>query len=631
MADASYDYIVIGSGAGGGPVASNLARNGYSVLLLEAGGDCDDWNYQVPVFHPLASEDEKMSWAFFVRHYANQAQQELDSKFYKPENGIFYPRSGTLGGCTAHNAMIAVYPHNSDWDHIAQLTGDESWAGENMRKYFERMERCQYISGWKRFLQAIVGLLTKGTTNPSRHGYGGWLTTNAADIKLLLGDPELLKIVLAAVGKAFVSGVDDPGLTLETKLDPNDWRFNTSPRREGLSIAPLATNGGRRTGTREFILQTAQQHPGKLTIETNALATRILFDDDKRAIGVEYLKGSYLYKASRVERGKTQEKRVAEVNREVILSGGAFNSPQLLMLSGIGPSETLSKHGIGLVHDLPGVGRNLQDRYEVGVISEMGKDFALLKGATFQGPEPGQPGDPLFQQWQQGKGVYTTNGAVIAIIKRSAPQKPDPDLFIFGLPSYFKGYEPGYSKALKRYSNMFTWAILKAHTENTSGVVTLRSADPCDVPDINFCYFNEGNDRDGQDLQAVINGVKFARSINNLLPPSVQHKEVLPGPNVATDAQIGEFIRNEAWGHHASCTNKMGRGDDPSAVVDSRFRVHGVQGLRVVDASIFPRIPGFFIVSAVYMIAEKASEVIAEDAKSTPARLRKPMGAPVTA
>src|SRR5579863_2310376 len=147
MTDVSYDYVVIGSGAGGGPVACNLARGGYSVLLLEAGDDDgSDYKYQVPVFHTLASEDEKMSWAFFVKHYANQAQQMRDTKFQTEEQtqqyvprptpaGIFYPRAGTLGGCTAHNAMITVYPHNSDWDHIAQLTGDESWASGNMRNY----------------------------------------------------------------------------------------------------------------------------------------------------------------------------------------------------------------------------------------------------------------------------------------------------------------------------------------------------------------------------------------------------------------------------------------------------------------------------------------------------------------
>lgn len=613
----SYDYIVIGSGAGGGPVASNLAREGYSVLLLEAGGDCSDYQYQVPCFHPLASEDPEMSWDFFVRHYADQAQQQLDSKFCKPQNGILYPRAGTLGGCTAHNAMITVYPHNSDWDYIAKLTGDESWSSDNMRRYFERLERCSYITGFKKFLQAIVGMLTRGTTNPSRHGYSGWLNTSEVNPELLFEDSELLKIVLSAAEETLKVGLEDPEVTLETKLDPNDWRFVSSSHREGLCVTPLATNKGSRNGTREFILETAKLHPEKLTVETNALATRIVLDGDKRAVGVEYLKGNKLYRASRSPQAGQAEKQYAEVNREVILAGGAFNSPQLLMLSGIGPAATLQKFGIKVAVDRPGVGQNLQDRYEVGVVSEMGKDFALLKGATFT-PDPN---DPLFQQWQKGEGVYTTNGAVIAIIKKSTADKPEPDLFIFGVPSYFKGYYPGYSGALQHYKNIFTWAILKAHTENTGGEVTLQSADPRDVPGIDFHYFTEGTDKNGLDLESVINGVEFVRAINQRLPASLQQKEVLPGPNVRTRADIGDFIRNEAWGHHASCSNRMGRLDDPAAVVDSRFRVIGTKGLRVVDASVFPRIPGFFIVSAIYMLAEKASEEILKDAKASPARV----------
>jgi choline dehydrogenase len=123
MADDVYDFVVVGSGAGGGPVAANLARAGYSVLVLEAGGDFDGDNYRVPCFHPIASEDPDMSWDFFVRHYDNEAMQQKDSKFCAPQNGILYPRAGTLGGCTAHNAMITVYPQNSDWDHLQALTG----------------------------------------------------------------------------------------------------------------------------------------------------------------------------------------------------------------------------------------------------------------------------------------------------------------------------------------------------------------------------------------------------------------------------------------------------------------------------------------------------------------------------
>ena len=122
-----YDYVVVGSGAGGGPVAANLAEAGHRVLLLEAGLDAEDDDYRVPAFHGRASEHPGMSWPFYVRHFDDTAQQERDEKYVPEQDGVLYPRSGTLGGCTAHNAMITVYPHDADWDGIAAATGDASW------------------------------------------------------------------------------------------------------------------------------------------------------------------------------------------------------------------------------------------------------------------------------------------------------------------------------------------------------------------------------------------------------------------------------------------------------------------------------------------------------------------------
>src|SRR5687767_11128045 len=150
------EYIVIGSGAGGGTVAARLAEAGYRVLVLEAGQDprapggqpersnADD--YDVPAFHAFATENESMRWDFFVRHYTNDAQQQRDPNYLETVNGnrvdgVLYPRAGTLGGCTAHNAMILVCPHDSDWNQLADLTGDRSWRAEEMWKYFERLER----------------------------------------------------------------------------------------------------------------------------------------------------------------------------------------------------------------------------------------------------------------------------------------------------------------------------------------------------------------------------------------------------------------------------------------------------------------------------------------------------------
>jgi choline dehydrogenase len=156
--------------------------------------------------------------------------------------------------------------------------------------------------------------------------------------------------------------------------------------------------------------------------------------------------------------------------------------------------------------------------------------------------------------------------------------------------------------------------VLKAHTNNSAGTVTLRSADPLDTPDINFHYFTEGNDKSGDDLESVVTGVEFVRNMMEGYKDLVAEEEV-PGTQVRTREQIREFIKDEAWGHHASCTCKIGTDKDPMAVLDGDFRVRGVRKLRVVDASAFPKIPGFFIVTPVYMISEKASDVILADAR----------------
>ncbi len=150
---------------------------------------------------------------------------------------------------------------------------------------------------------------------------------------------------------------------------------------------------------------------------------------------------------------------------------------------------------------------------------------------------------------------------------------------------------------------------------NTAGRITLRSKDPSDMPQIEFHYFGEGNDPGGDDLDSVVAGIEFVRDMNRRLQARGLIKaELVPGPAYDTREKLRQFVQDEAWGHHASCTNKIGADRDPKAVLDSRFRVRGTQDLRVVDASVFPRIPGYFIVSAVYMISEKAAGVIAEDA-----------------
>jgi choline dehydrogenase len=612
-----FDYVVVGSGAGGGPVAANLARAGERVLLLEAGGADENYHYQVPGFHGHATEDESLRWDFFVRHYDDEARQRQDTKFCAEHNGVLYPRSGTLGGCTAHHAMITIYPHDVDWDKIADVTSDDSWRASNMRRYFERLERCEYVHrAWRlpdnRLLAGLLGRLPRWSNRNSRHGWDGWLGTSLPDPKLAVQDTQLVKVVIGAARATLEETISRPFRGLEdfdTLRDPNDWRVQEEGLL-GLWSAPVSITRGKRNGTRELLQTVAAERPTNLTIRTHALATRVVFDDDRRAIGVDYLEGPHLYAADPRANGASGDERTVRVAREVILAGGAFNTPQLLMLSGIGPREELERHGIEVRLDRPGVGRNLQDRYEVGVVYAMDEKFKLLADCSFDSPLDGERPDKCFLAWQKGKGVYATNGVVVAVIQKSREEADAPDLIVFGIPAFFKGYYPGYSKELTKERNIFTWAILKAHTKNTGGFVLLRSADPRDPPHVNFRYFEEGTDNEGSDLDAMVTGVKFVRSLMARVD-AVDH-ERLPGPAVVSDDELKEFVRNEAWGHHATCTCKMGRPEDKYAVVDSQFRVYGTKGLRIVDASVFPAIPGFFVVTSIYMLAEKASDVILE-------------------
>jgi 5-(hydroxymethyl)furfural/furfural oxidase len=294
-----------------------------------------------------------------------------------------------------------------------------------------------------------------------------------------------------------------------------------------------------------------------LTIRTETLVRRVLFEGT-RAFGAEIARGD-----------KTEVVR----GREIVLTCGAIHSPAILMRSGIGAPDELARHGIEVVAALAGVGRNLIEHPSVSVSCYLHHDGRLHNlerhhtqaQVRFSSRLPGIPAGDMC----------------LAVLARS-----------------------GWHALGRRVGSLYFF-VNKAYSQ---GFVALRSADPRDPPEINFHYFHEGTDKSGQDLAACVEGIRLARSINAQLGNIIE-AELFPGPNYPGDAGAAEWAKNEAWGHHASCSNQIGKKND-GGVVDGNFLVYGTKNLRVVDASVFPNIPGYYPMIPLLMISEKASDVI---------------------
>lgn len=591
-----YDYVVVGAGAGGVPLAVRLAEAGHSVLVLEAGPATTDPDvYSVPAFHLFASSDPQMSWDFWVRHYSDAGAH--GSAFVPERDGVLYPRASTLGGCTAHHALLMLAPESADWDRIGRATGDPSWNALVMRRYQDRVRE--------------------------------WLPVETSPAAILTEDPTLARIVTAALVETGhlappASDVDvEHGTVGGTLLDPNDPR-GIEAYREGTFLVPQSSRDGKRYGTRERLLEAVPDLDGRLAVQTDALVERITFDTSgtvPRATGVDVVVAPYQYGASplrrRLDAAARDRARVHVTARhEVVVATGAFNTPQLLMLSGVGPADHLREHDVPVVVDAPGVGGNLQDRYELTVVTEYARPFSVLDGKTY-----GQPGDPGLVEWRSGdpNALYRSNGILVGIKRRVPGGSEHPELFVFGAPSNFTGYRPGFAEDGLRGGNHFNWAVIRGYQQSMDGTVRLRSADPTEPPAINFRYFDDGGDSPGvrQDLRAVREGLEEARRINATahrlrFGDAATDREVYPG-SAEHGAALDAVIRRDAWGHHASCTARMGRDDDPDAVLDSDFRVRGTRGLRVVDASVFPAIPALFPLMTIFAVSERAADRMLAD------------------
>ncbi|GAA2596931.1 GMC family oxidoreductase N-terminal domain-containing protein [Actinomadura fulvescens] len=446
---------------------------------------------------------------------------------------VYWPRGRTLGGSSSTNAMIYIRGHRYDYDTWRDSYGCEGWGFDQLLPYFRRAEDQQ--RGESEF-----------------HGVGGPLRVEDLRYKHPLS-------------QAWVRSAKAYGLAANNDFNGAD--------QDGVGFYQVTHKRGKRWSTAVGYLRPALARPN-LTVVTDALATRVLIENG-RATGVVY-----------EVRGETVE---ARAEGEVVLSGGAINSPQLLMLSGVGPADQLREHGIEVLVDAP-VGQGLQDHPFVNVMFATPRHKVLWELANARS----------FALYQAlGRGPYTSNVAESGGFVRTVEGLPAPDLQYHVLPTPF--VRQGLVESTERAFSVLVTAIAVA----SRGALTLRSASPYAKPLIDPAYL-----ADKADLDILVAGVRQAREIAATGPlAGVVGGEWTPGEQAGDDASLQEFVRREcATLFHPTSTCAMGGGDD--AVCDPELRVRGVEGLRVVDASVMPTVPRGNTNAPTIAIAERAADLI---------------------
>lgn len=465
--------------------------------------------------------------------YQTEPQPELYGR------RLFWPRGKTLGGSSSINAMVYTRGHPWDYDHWAEL-GNRGWSYTDLLPLFRRNQHQE-----------------RGPSN--YHGVGGPL--NVADLRQQ-----------SEISRVFIRAAAEVGYPL------ND-DFNGAEQ-EGVGFYQVTQKDGQRCSSARAYLRDIRQRPN-LTVVTHALATRVLFED-RRAVGVAYLD----------RMGRIVELRA---RREVVLSGGAINSPQLLLLSGVGPRTELERHGIPLVCELPGVGQNLQDHLDV-VIAHRDRCRASYGFAWSFLP---QLLKSIIEYRCRRRGFLTSNLAEAGGFVKSEPTLPWPNLQCHLTSTILDDHG-------RRIWYGYGYSLHVCDLRPKSrGLLTLKSADPRDPPILQPHYLSHPDD-----LEVLLAGVRICRKILAAHAfDGYRGEELFPGETAQSDDELREFIRRRAETiYHPVGTCKMGH--DPLAVVDDRLRVHGLDSLRVADASIMPTLIGGNTNAPIMVIGEKAAELI---------------------
>ena len=529
----AFDYVIVGAGSAGCVLANRLSADaGVRVALIEAGPSDQSLLAKLLINVPAGVFSTIGS-----PRYNWLYQFEPDPRV--GGQPIFCPRGRVLGGSSAINGMIYIRGHRRDYDGWAAL-GADGWSYRDVLPYFRKSENRE--AGADAF-----------------HGAGGEL--NVARQR----DPHpISEALMAAAGELQFGRTTD---------------FNGAEQ-DGFGRWEVNQRNGERLSASRAFLQPAMGRPN-LTVVTGVLARRIIIEN-RRATGVEIAQGGQV--------------RTLAAAREVIVAGGAINSPQLLMLSGVGPAEELRRHRIEVVHDLPGVGENLQDHQDVMLC--YASPSHSLYGYSWRAL-PWMLAAP-FRYLFQRKGPFTSNTVESGGFVRSRPGLEQPDVQILLGPEFMNQNR----SIPKGHGFSFHAQVMQPKSR---GRLVLASADPADKPKL---YANFLSDEGGEDLETLVRGFKIVRRL--VAAPAMdayRGEEVTPGPGVSTDEEIRQFTRdNLGTGFHPAGTCKMGR--DALAVVDPELKVRGIDGLRVIDASVMPTVVSGNTNAPTIMIAEKGADMI---------------------
>ena len=526
----TYDYVIVGGGSAGSALANRLSDDPENKVLLIEAGR-RDWKADM-IIHMPAALSMGIGNRFYDWKYESEPEPDMGGR------RVYHARGKVLGGSSSINGMIFQRGNPMDFDRWAALEGCETWDWSHCLPYFKKMEDCLAGPDEWRGGEGPLKLERGPATNP--------------------------------LFKAFLTAVQEAGHPLTT--DVNGYR------QEGFNAFDRNVYRGRRYSAARAYLHPILNERKNLDLITRAHVTKLIMEKN-RVTGVEYQKN---------------KKRHSIQAKEVISCGGAFNSPQLLQLSGIGPSEVLTKAGVPTVVDLPGVGENLQDHLEVYVQYACKEPVSMAPYLKFW-RKPG-----VAFQWLFRKGPGATNHFEAGGFLRSNDEVPWPNLMFHFLPVAVR-----YDGTTITEGHGYQFHIGPMFS-NSKGWVQIQSDDPFRKPKIQFNYLSTEEDR-----KEWVEAISTARNI--MSQPAFEQfngGEISPGPQVTQDEDVLNWVRKDAeTALHPCGTARMGE-DAMSVISPKTMRVHGVEGLRVVDASSMPTLTNGNIYAPVMMLAEKAADLI---------------------